>query len=642
MAKRIARISIVSIICFVLGAAWFFTLAPHEDARAYDAYYRGVESFDDAVFTSLDYGLYWYDNESRVPKKAGTSGANFDPDKPTIIFTHGMKINEGYNRRDLVSLWAATNGEFTGKGYAPYMYFDQYYQVLLDMGYNVGQFYWNQLSEVSIDQDVRIWTSDIPGGLSYYVSNEAGQRVQGDPTYNPQQSVAVLAGEAIKAGLGSNYKMPWRLIGHSMGGQLVSATTQNLVYQYKQGLIGANLLPERVSLIDPYLCNTLTTEGMRLDHMGGKAIPAGTWTSELVADALEDIAAAGIAVDAYGGTQFVYRNYVAMTEMVDFIMAEEDDPEFIAARARYNRLTERICAASCWTHLDALQAKYGAVCHCMIIDYYFTTMYEDYQEDNFGQELPGLTSSAAYIRSLRGMGFKQVARNTSDNPFYRHTTDFVRVSAFLEPIAAEHSHVLQGNAEGYATVRLTATDSDALPIEATVSPAGEYHVYGLGTGTYDLTFEGAAGNAVATLHVSDTTRSVMTVDAADARRVTGKTISGEAKGYATVTLRNADTDAIVQTVQVDADGFYAIEGVSNGNYVLRFDSADGYATGNVIVSEGSGYVTSYSAYSAEVHALPSAAMSIVYLAIIPAAALLIMVIVIVLSAHAVKKAKAAR
>ena len=96
-----------------------------------------------------------------VPQRAGTEGANFDPDKPTIIFTHGMKITEGYNRRDLVSLWVDTNAQFQAKGYDPYMYYDQYFEILLEMGYNVGHFYWNQLSEISIDQDYRVWTSDI-------------------------------------------------------------------------------------------------------------------------------------------------------------------------------------------------------------------------------------------------------------------------------------------------------------------------------------------------------------------------------------------------------------------------------------------------------------------------------------------------
>jgi len=521
---RIGRIGIASVLCLTLCLAVAMAFLPAETAAAYDSFYQQTPGFDDSVFTSLDYGLYWYGTDSPVPQKAGTEGANFDPDKPTLIFTHGMKIAEGYGRRDLVSLWSGTNSQFKAKGYDPYMYYEQYYQVLLDMGYNVGHFYWNQLAEISIDEDYHVWTSDIYDedgndiGLSYYVSNGKGNRTLGDPSKNPHSSVAVLFGEAIKEGLGADYHQPWRLVGHSMGGQLVLATTQNLIYQNEQGTIGDNLLPERVSLIDPYMCNTKTVEGMRLDHMGGKVIPAGTWTAELCADAMEDIAAKDIAIDAYGGAVMVYRNFMAMIEtdigaaeyQIDQAEKLGEDTETIARleqnladlmpeRERYTALTRRIGNAACWTHLDALADQtYGGMSHCMIIDYFFTTMYEEEQTDNYGKVLPSLNSSTDYIRSLRGYNFLQVKREGStENPFYRHTTDFVRVDALRNPI----TNIVTGNALGYTTAELLNADGEVVQTSS-VSAGGAYYFYSVEEGDYTVRYKNADATASATVSVS--------------------------------------------------------------------------------------------------------------------------------------------
>lgn len=530
---RIGRIGLASVLCLTLCLAVAAAFLPTQTAAAYDSFYQQTPGFDDSVFTSLDYGLYWYDNDSRIPKKAGTEGAHFDPDKPTLIFTHGMKITEGYGRRDLVSLWSGTNGQFKAKGYDAYMYYEQYYQILMEMGYNVGHFYWNQLAEISTDADYRIWTSDIYDedgndlGLDYFVSDVKGNRVQGDPAQNPHESVAVLFGNAIKNGLGSDYNQPWRLVGHSMGGQLVLATTQNLIYQNSQGLIGDNLLPERVSLVDPYMCNTKTVEGMRLDHMDFKPIPAGTWTAELCADAMEDIAAKNIAIDAYGGSTIVYRNFMAMAEneiggaevQIEQAIKLGEDAETIAELEayrdsllplvdRYTNLTKRIGGAACWTHLDALAEKtYGGASHCMIIDYYFTTMYEDEQTDNYGKVLPSLDSSTDYIRSLRGYNFLQVKREGSkENPFYRHTTDFIRVDALRNPI----TNIVTGNALGYTSAELINAEGKVVQTTA-VAQGGTYYFYNVDEGDYTVRY----------VRESDVTSTQVSVSEADA----GKTVS---------------------------------------------------------------------------------------------------------------------
>ena len=543
---RICTISFVCLLCLTLCLATAAAFVPAETAFAYDSYYQQTPGFDDEVFTALDYGLYWYGTDSRIPKKAGTEGANFDPNKPTLIFTHGMKITEGYNRRDLVSLWAATNGLFADKGYDPYMYYDEYYQILLEMGYNVGHFYWNQLAEISIDEDYRIWTSDLYDedgndlGLNYFVSNNKGKRTLGDPAKNPHDSVAVVFGEAIKSGLGASYNQPWRLVGHSMGGQLVLATTQNLIYQKNAGTIGQNLVPERVSLVDPYMCNTATVAGMRLDHMGGKEIPAGTWTAELCADALADIAAENIAVDAYGGMSMVYRNYEMMTEAsiasTEYAIAQRGEGASDLAdlraqltklegdRARYAALTERIGGLACWTHLTALADKYGPQSHCMIIDYYFTTMYEDEQSDNYGNVLPSLDSTTEYIRGLRGYNFRQVKREGSTaNPFYRHTTDFVKVDARNNPI----TNILTGVAEGYQ--KATVLDvNDEVVQEAAIDQNGRYTLYSLDNGVYTVRYEGEGKTTVNEQLVVD--------NAANGNRVTIAKVEAPQKGNDALTL----------------------------------------------------------------------------------------------------------
>ena len=53
-----------------------------------------AEGFDDSVFSTLDYGLYWAgaDNEFEKASVDTQAGSNYyDPDKPTIIYIHGWQ-----------------------------------------------------------------------------------------------------------------------------------------------------------------------------------------------------------------------------------------------------------------------------------------------------------------------------------------------------------------------------------------------------------------------------------------------------------------------------------------------------------------------------------------------------------------------
>lgn len=651
---RLVKHCVVGFVCIAICCMAMLPFAARQTARAYDSFFKDADGFDDSIFMSLDYGLYWYDNDSVVPKKAGTTGANFDPNRPTIIFTHGMKTDEGYKCRDLVSLWGLTPSQFKAKGYEPYMYYDQYYQVLLDMGYNVGHFYWNQLAEIGITGDKRIWSSDA-GNMDYFVLDANGNKIKGDTNYNPTTSIACLFRDAIKSALGANYNQPLRLVGHSMGGQLVLATTQGLVHQYERGLIGANMIPERVSLIDPYLSNSEMPEGATIDHLDHASVKAGTWTAELCANALEDIADYGVAVDGYGGTQMVYRNYFA----VNAIYAELEEDEVAKAKIvdRYSTLTERLGRAACWTHLDALQARYGAICHCMIIDYYFTTMYEEAQTDNFGLELPSVTSSTEYIRSIRGANFvQQVREGSKENPFYRHTTDFVRTDAFIEPIETteEGGHLgtlyLDGINDGtnrYTSALLYDATSAATVAEAQISGNGELHMACVPEGQYLLRLYGdrkmvsglvEVKGALTSLHLA----SWLALDDVDAvATATTGCIVGETKDYAEVELINADTMEVLTHSQIAQDGQYSFLNVPEGSYYVKLYSANSTALVPVIVTSTAGTdIAAVNMSKAEVTRMLPQTATFVILVLIPVVAVIVMVVVILLAMRAVKRAKA--
>ena len=370
--------------------------------------------WEEGVFNHLDYGIYWYQDGKDIPVKAGSAGVEFDKTKPTIIFTHGMKYEEGYNRRDLLSTWEGTYNRFD-EGSFPYS--TQYYQKYIDMGYNVGHFYWNQIAEENIDGDPKIWSSDTSLGMRYYVSSSTGKRVQGDPTLNPTSSVSVLYAQAIVDALGKDFSGTLQLAGHSMGGDLSLAVGENLLMMSERKEIGSNLIPQRITLLDPYL-STNKVKG-RIDHRGAEDANGRT-IAELCSEAVVKLAGNGVAIEGYGAGKAIYTMYATLGGN-------------LYSKETMSTLKERFGDNITWVHLDGLDKQYGmANTHNMVPDYYFLTLFQNSVTDNFGQTVPSALMDVDTLRSLKGVAYSQ--QWSDGNSVLMKDCTFARVDRYQKPV----------------------------------------------------------------------------------------------------------------------------------------------------------------------------------------------------------------
>lgn len=417
--------------------------------------------WEEGVFNRLDYGIYWYQDGKDIPVKAGTAGVEFDPTKPTIIFTHGMKINEGYNRRDLLSTWEGTYDRFD-EGNFPYS--TQYFQKYIDMGYNVGHFYWNQIAEENIDGDPKIWSSDTPLGMRYYVSTQSGKRVLGDPTLNPTSSVSMLYAQAIINALGKNFSGTLQLAGHSMGGDLSLAVSENLLMMSERKEIGTNLIPQRITLLDPYL-STNKVKG-HIDHRGGEDANGRT-IAELCSEAVVKLADYGVAIEGYGAGKAIYTMYATLGGN-------------IYSKATMSTLKERFGDNITWVHLDGLDKQYGMTnTHNMVPDYYFLTLFQDSVTDNFGQTVPSALMDVNTLRSLKGVAYSQ-QWNDGNSVLMKDCT-FARVDRYQNPVTL----TIDIPSDDVYGMQISDKDGNVVFSRTSTSPITHAEV-GLGDGDYTV------------------------------------------------------------------------------------------------------------------------------------------------------------
>lgn len=183
-------------------------------------------------------GLFWMtvgENGSENYLKSTTQEGKdaFNPEKPIMIFFHGMQIITG-----------ATEDE----GY----HFANYW---IDAGYNVGIFNWSQLADgIPMAIEGKIWGAETG-------TNGKGQNVMdwtsadGDTSDKPNVSVAeIFVAYYMDFMKNVDYTgSEIRFTGLSLGGQMALATSSYLVTKEIQGLLDTKYIPDRVALFDPYI-----------------------------------------------------------------------------------------------------------------------------------------------------------------------------------------------------------------------------------------------------------------------------------------------------------------------------------------------------------------------------------------------------
>ena len=276
MKKRFLPLIIVILLLTALSAAMF--------TACNDGEKRTPVNF--TLDPDRDYGLYWYDvNGGRMLSQEDMPLSYYDPSKPTVIYSHGWKVDLA--PEELVTQQStidATEGLSGDRDYA---------EELKKAGYNVGYFDWHLYAADLSSLQNEIWTvyeegvSDAPDEGSNYEAAVAaldGKSFAGEFA----REVAVVMKDAKNDDL--------YFIGHSFGGQMVTAAAYTLSKMYDAGLdINPACVPKRISLADPYI--PMVDLSGRMDITGEKL---ECYLPSFNADAFAYLRGKGTFIDMYG------------------------------------------------------------------------------------------------------------------------------------------------------------------------------------------------------------------------------------------------------------------------------------------------------------------------------------------------------
>ena len=410
MKKKIFVMTVIVAMAVVLGIGSAVT-----SAFAYDT---TIEEWGVEYFEKNTTGLYWYvKKDGAIP----TTEYKADPTKPTIIYTHGWKPYESMVREGL-SVKSRTEGALTAHGYSDFKYDTEFYNYYLEKGYNVGIFYWNQLADEGMNLSVvtKIWSSDNGENMKYVTYSENGTRssTKADDETNPKESISMMYGKAIIEALGADFSGMLHLAGHSMGGELTCAVSEYLCLLYDKGEIGENLLPDRLTMIDPYIPDTRVT-GI-IDTTGKRV--KNKMVAELTAEATNTIHAHGIPIEAFGANDGMCFRYYGSYMSVNNV--DKKDRE--AHLKKIEEITETLTRNCAWVYLEALR-EYGGFdpVHVMAIDYYFTSNNFEAAYLKDGTPIPGPAITIEELQKIIGMAFIQKCDSASGkNPLYANESTF--------------------------------------------------------------------------------------------------------------------------------------------------------------------------------------------------------------------------
>ncbi|MBI9106119.1 MAG: hypothetical protein JEZ04_05190 [Spirochaetales bacterium] len=226
----------------------------------------------------LEFGLYWFRDAERCVKYVPGRPVYkeyYDPGKPVLLYIHGWeRTSVNFQKEklkdfrvqsffhfagdldksmkapvDLVSIWKKKYLNFEGREW------------------NFGVLYWNQFSDddhgfakAPKNAESKIWTARGPARMRYAVRKQSrgkGKWLTGSyfsEKHSPDKSVSVLFADIISSALSDKRSSDFRLYGHSLGNQVITAVAYILKEQHAKGQIGDPLFPKRLAVADPYWC----------------------------------------------------------------------------------------------------------------------------------------------------------------------------------------------------------------------------------------------------------------------------------------------------------------------------------------------------------------------------------------------------
>ena len=342
---------------------------------------NNVPDVDMSLRTDTQYGLYWYGDSGNLDdtkrSQENMPVEYYDPSKPTVIYSHGWKTAS--DEREVLSTLSKTYSVTSGaSGNINYV------AELKALGYNVAFWDWFDYAKDLDYLQSEIWTIKTV--------EEAE-----DGTENYKAAVAALDGRTfagefareVYAVMKNSTNSETVFIGHSFGGQMVTAAAYTLYKLSDMGVItNKNVLPARISLADPYIPGARLSGKMDLIGEDTKC-----YNATKVADAIEYLNRAGAVIDLNGAmTGLTYDGYYFTT------------PEKIRTEVK-----TKLMANTVYVIQVNLQNKYGSVgdVHNISRDFVLTSFIEG-KKGNMTGCVPNLSMTAAELRPYVGREFEQL------------------------------------------------------------------------------------------------------------------------------------------------------------------------------------------------------------------------------------------
>jgi pimeloyl-ACP methyl ester carboxylesterase len=213
----------------------------------------------------LDTAVYWYGPNDTPERATGQASKFYDPAKPTIIFVHGWAGLDDPIAK--CARWTTLCPEDLCPDKRSYA------EPWLQMGWNYGMYYWDQLADehYSRDTELKIWINpSAPKGLAWKSYDPDTNEVK-FYEYDPSVvSVGHACSKSIQQALSGFRGTTLRFIGHSLGAQLAAHCAQVL----HEEIPGHPAAPTRVTMLDPWYTGNLQEIGRKIRAKTG---PLQAW-----------------------------------------------------------------------------------------------------------------------------------------------------------------------------------------------------------------------------------------------------------------------------------------------------------------------------------------------------------------------------
>lgn len=202
--------------------------------------------------TDLDFGLYWCNKEVNCIKyNRDHQNPFYRADLPVMLFAHGWQPG-------------ASLGSFVPQ--IPFLVGEDVTTTTVqntaklwqERGFNIGFFLWQQFADemplveketiVGVTAaEAKIWSSENNYQKMRYKLPDDSYR-----DFKLQKSIGNLLHDEYIDALGSNVSGNIRLVGHSLGAQVVTAISELVFQKVQSGDLSSHLIPKRIALLDPF------------------------------------------------------------------------------------------------------------------------------------------------------------------------------------------------------------------------------------------------------------------------------------------------------------------------------------------------------------------------------------------------------